>query len=169
MGVTFGGVTVHRHARVIDRSKLPSDGVAPLGLGQRIATENYSSLDQFEVYKRESCKRKEGSTMMLWFHVPPELRCELLEEFSSAHELEDIARENAGLLETQGRADLAETEDAESSSLNHFARGRRDTDLHGMFPRYSTAGEDEKREGVRSIMHALSCEAGGGAALHQVE
>ncbi|KAL3892939.1 MAG: hypothetical protein SGPRY_014634, partial [Prymnesium sp.] len=148
MGVTFGGVLVHQHTRVIDRSKLPSDGLAPLGIGAKVSTDEFSTIEQFEAFKRDASKREEGEQLVLWFHIPPALRCQLLDGCSAA-ELEDVANENARILSSQGRADPAlnsAEEDEADEGFRRVGQVRRDTDLHGDLLRYSNAKVGEKRE-----------------------
>ncbi|KAL1503559.1 hypothetical protein AB1Y20_012037 [Prymnesium parvum] len=134
MGVSFGGVTVHLHARAIDRSKLPSDGVAPLGLGAKLHTEEYADLDQFDRSRRAASTARHGAELRLWFHVPPSLRCELLAE-CSAEELAAVAEENASIL----GIDEAPRDAAAPQPLG-AARG------DGV--RYSNAKATDAREGV---------------------
>ena len=146
MGVTFGGVTVHFHARIVDGSKLPSDGVAPLGLGHRTSTEEHSSLEEFERVKHAA--RDENGALVLWFHIPPTMRCELLSADGGATvaELEAISQENTRLLlEREGNEGGASA--FEQGTEDAFQRMRPGTDMHGEL-KYSTAGVGEKREGA---------------------
>ena len=149
MGVTFGGVTVHCHARVVDGSKLPSDGAAPLGLGRRTSIEEHTSLEEFEKVKRSS--RDEVGELVLWFHIPPEMRRRYLldSDGGSSEEIEAISRENALILRQrereEGESAFAQVEDSGESTS--FQRMRPNTDMHREL-RYSTAQVGDKREGA---------------------
>jgi len=149
MGVTFGGVTVHLHTRTVDSGKLPSDGVAPLGLGARVSTEEHTTIEDFEEHRRS--RRDTNDPLVLWFHIPPAMRCELLEDDCSASELEAVARENAALLtERQERSESSfatgsASSETDSASSDLEREATRDVE---QLVQYGTVRAGEKRDGV---------------------
>jgi len=65
-GVRFGNVDVLRFETQIDDSKLPSDGLAPLGLGELLGREHLE-LERYEARRRGSQRRGVGI-------IPPDER-----------------------------------------------------------------------------------------------
>jgi len=86
--VRFGAVQVLTHAAQLDESKLPSDGAAPLGLGQLLSTEEVL-IDSYEEHKGSQCR---GATI-----VPVEERHATLSATSCFAMLERVERENCAL------------------------------------------------------------------------
>ena len=158
MGVTFGGVVVHSHARIIDGSKLPSDGLVPLGLGKLIHTEEHSSIEAFDEDARLIKQhRAESDGLILWFHIPPPVRIELLPEDESENGalLIEVERENAEILraKSESLSDTAslfkrEGDDMGSGEEGHQAGLKRPSANADLPPQYSTASAGEKRTGI---------------------
>ena len=96
-GVHFGGVQVFHHRLSLDDSKLPSDGLAPVGLGPLQRSE-VRRLNSYEA-DRERCRQGVGL-------IPPDRRREAIIGSSSSgikrkDNLERIERTNRELKRSQ--------------------------------------------------------------------
>ena len=96
-GVHFGGVQVFHHRLSLDDSKLPSDGLAPVGLGPLQRSE-VRRLNSYEA-DRERCRQGVGL-------IPPDRRREAIIGSSSSgikrtDKLERIERTNRELKRSQ--------------------------------------------------------------------
>lgn len=86
--VRFGEVQVLHHQVLLDDSKLPSDGLAPLGLGQLQRREN----ERLETYESRRAGARQGVG-----HIPADERRASLAGLKRESSLERIERENAEL------------------------------------------------------------------------
>lgn len=147
MRVTFGGVTCFNHERILDGSKLPSDGRVPLGLGGLVCTEEHSSIEDFEEAVR--LRKQDGdSEMVLWFHVPPSARTGLLARDlqENLEELTALEKENADILlsKSDSKVDMLERREGHRDEVSH-KRSRVEVVIP---PQYSTAREGDERTGA---------------------
>lgn len=86
--VRFGKIQVLEHEVELDDSKLPSDGAAPLGLGQLISTEHMS----IDSYEERRVSQRRGTHM-----IPAEERRAALSAAACSSLLERVERENCAL------------------------------------------------------------------------
>lgn len=92
--VTFGEVKVLHHTLVCDDSKLPSDGLAPVGLGD-LELEEHAQIDEFEG-QREPLRRGVGI-------IPPEDRRQRV-GLKRQNSWERIEEDNARLKQAQAES-----------------------------------------------------------------
>jgi len=122
--VHYGAVVVRYFAVVCDGAKLPSDGVAPLGLGALQATESHS-LDDYEARQCAGVSQ-----------VPCADRLSRLSHEDSAF-VSAVGSENAAI--------LAQSMGAEEPVPDGGGGSASGTPLH---PGYTTAAEGDKRDGA---------------------
>mmetsp|Transcript_44096 Transcript_44096/g.92093 ORF Transcript_44096/g.92093 Transcript_44096/m.92093 type:complete len:251 (-) Transcript_44096:23-775(-) len=137
--VSFGLVQVRLHECVLDGSKMPSDGAAPLGLGKAMGVTT-ESVDAFDV--RRNADRKGVS------HVSAEERREMLADIDSA-ELAQVEAENGAIIGATAAKWThmnADDDDGDGSlfSSKLWAAAQRD----GTFRGYTTAAPDDVRSGL---------------------
>lgn len=102
--VAWGTVITHYFGVELDRSKLPSSGCAPIGLGSLLASDPPEALDVFEE-RRDSARRT--AIGLLLGHGS---RLAMLEDGSSdaaelANDLAEVEGENARILAGDGGSD----------------------------------------------------------------
>mmetsp|Transcript_9640 Transcript_9640/g.21140 ORF Transcript_9640/g.21140 Transcript_9640/m.21140 type:complete len:457 (-) Transcript_9640:642-2012(-) len=91
--VAFGYVQVLHHTALLDNSKLPSDGLAPLGLGQ-LDHKEWLYIDQYESMRKDARERGVGV-------IPVDERRASIAHLSSSDAMERIERENTELRRAQ--------------------------------------------------------------------
>ena len=145
--ISFGNVTVFHHERTLDDSKLPSDGMAPLGLGALLDTSEHT-LDKFESERRQARgpKMTDGA-LVFWDHMPPQLRGQLIG--ASAEDLEAVAQENSILIrEREQGLTEAVVQEMLASGCTSDAPLNGETYASNGAASYSTAAPDEARTGA---------------------
>jgi hypothetical protein len=123
--VAFSHCTVFHFAVALDRCKLPSDGVAPLGLGALISSEMLA----IDAYESERFGRRRHAAAL---HVESEARVRRLVGAVSVEEFEAVARENRQCLEGA---------EPPMRAPSHAERGV-------SLPTYTTARPGDERTGV---------------------
>ena len=133
--VSFGTVRIASHACVLDGSKLPSDGLAPLGLGEHLLSEECS------VEEHENARATRGVQ-----HLTPEVRRAVVADDPKA--LLDLERANRELL----KGDAAEDSDGAWGPMRFSVDAPRAA-------AYTTAEPDAKREGLAGGFCEVEAEA----------
>jgi hypothetical protein len=126
--VSFGSVSIKSHEMILDGSKLPSDGLAPLGLGDLVG-ETVRSVEEHEAQRSS-----DGSSAGVR-HVSTEQRRDAVGHDASA----------LLALERANREIIQQAEDGDGGGWGSLVSTAPSTDIGPT--RYSTAAPDERRTG----------------------